>query len=417
MDDEHFDQDGVPYSYSSAASVTQFLTLVDEPHRLIQFVDALKERGFQIFETQMCGPVFLDASHSTLDPKNSYSFRRKVALEVEKLFLISTDNETTTAKTEREIQGGKAHVSKGTASVLQQVKKDKDSGVTSFKANPLDADGMTSSMSPTSTFQLHRNERGCFTSNRLRLHARIAQQLYSCVPQDIAAPKFVLLLGIPGSGKSTMLSHLDLMGQLTLQDFVNFDVDDVIALLPEFYHAMLNVGLGNDPESRIVTDLEHAGMSSKAPVKLLPRPQTRYQLCRDEACFILKKNLDGAIMSRKNIILHGSGKSFTSYALTLDQVEAAGFDVHVVCLDIPITEAYKRVDKRCIGFGRDVPRLVIERASSLITRNFRRLASRVPNAHLFDSIGIPPRLVWSKQRLEIVTEHPDDDVQRKYGIV
>ncbi|CAI5745998.1 unnamed protein product [Peronospora destructor] len=393
MDDEHFDQDGVPYSYSSAASVTQFLTLVDEPHRLIRFVDALKERGFQIFETQMCGPVFLDTSYSTLDPKNSYSFRRKVALEVEKLLLVSTDNEATTAKTEREIQGGKSHVSKGTASVLQQVKKDKDSGVPSFEANPLDADVMTSSMSPTSTFQLHK------------------------MSGDIAAPKFVLLLGILGFGKSTMLSHLDLMGQLTIQDFVNFDVDDVIALLPEFYHAMLNVGLGNDPESRIVTDLEHAGMSSKAPVKLLPRPQTRYQLCRDEARFILKKNLDGGIMSRKNIILHGSGKNFTSYALTLDQVEAADFDVHVVCLDIPITEAYKQVDKRSSGFGRDVPRLVIETASSLIRRNFRRLASRVPNAHLFDSIGIPPRLVWSKQRSEIVTEHPDDDVQQKYGIV
>ncbi|CAH0485867.1 unnamed protein product [Peronospora farinosa] len=409
MDDEHLNHDGVPYSYSSAASVTQFLTLVDEPHQLMQFVDALKERGFQIIETQMCGPVFLDTSHSTLDPRDSYSFRRKVALEVENLLLVSTDNEATIAKMER-------HVSEGTASVLRQLKKDKDSGVVSSEANPLDAHVMMSSMSPTSTLQLHTNDRGCFTSNRLRLHARIAQQLYSCAPQDITAPKFVLLLGIPGSGKSTMLSHLDLMEQLTLQDFVNFDVDDVIALLPEFYHAMLNVGLGNDPESRSVTDLEHAGMSSKDHVKLLPRPQTRYQLCRDEARFILKKNLDGAIMSRKNIILHGSGKSFTSYALTIDQVKAAGFDVHVVCLDISIMEAYKRVDKRSSGFGRDVPRLVIETASSLITRNFRRLASRVPNAHLFDSIGIPPRLVWSKQRSEIVTEHPDDDVQRKFGI-
>ena len=90
---------------------------------------------------------------------------------------------------------------------------------------------MTSSMSPTPTLERHRNDRNWLTTNRLRLHARIAQQLYSCAPQDITALKFVLLFDIPGSGKSTMLSHLDLVGQLTLLDFVNFDVDDVMHFL------------------------------------------------------------------------------------------------------------------------------------------------------------------------------------------
>ncbi|KAF1773934.1 P-loop containing nucleoside triphosphate hydrolase [Phytophthora cactorum] len=377
-DDEDFDEDGVPFSHSSAASATQFLTLADEPDKLIKFMGALTEEGFQILETQTCGPVFLDTSHSTLDPESTYSFRREVASEVENLLVVPTDNEATTAdpvKTDSELQGGSAHIHW------------------------------------TPTFCLHSanihisaayKRSGLFLIESTAVACSYRQQLYSSAPQDLSVPKFVLLLGIPGSGKSTMLSHLDLMGQLTLQEFVNFDVDDVIALLPEFYHAMLNVGLGNEPESRSVTDPEAA--------------ETRYQLCRDEARFILKKNLHSAIMSRKNIILHGSGKSFTSYAQTVDQVKAAGFDVQVICLDIPLTEAYKRVDKRSSGYGRDVPRSVIDTASSLITRNFRRLANRVPNAHLFDSTALPPRLVWSKQRSEIVTDHPDDNVQRKYGI-
>ena len=67
IDDEHSSQDGGLYSYSSAASVTQFLTLVDELHELITLVDALKKRGFQFFETQMSGPVFVNTCHSTLD--------------------------------------------------------------------------------------------------------------------------------------------------------------------------------------------------------------------------------------------------------------------------------------------------------------------------------------------------------------
>uniref|UniRef100_A0AAV1VNJ9 ACT domain-containing protein n=1 Tax=Peronospora matthiolae TaxID=2874970 RepID=A0AAV1VNJ9_9STRA len=378
------------------ALTTQFLALVDEPERLTLFIETLLDNGFEILETQTCGPLFLDTSHSTLDPESVTSFRRKVALEVEKLLSDAATNGDATSRgfatTGRMVQAGRGNGSEDTALMLRRSNGDYND------------------------IELHTNERGCFTANRLELHARIAQQLYASVPQDVAVPKFVLLLGIPGAGKSTMLSHLDLVGQLTLQDYANFDIDDVIALLPEFYHAMLNVGLGNDPASRSVTNVDAAKVHSKRVAKLLPKPQTRYQLCRDEARFIIKKNLDSAIMSRKNILLHGSGKSLASYTRTVDQVKAAGFDVHVICLDIPTAEAYKRVDRRSRGYGRDVPRLVIDTASSLIAQNFRRLADRVPNAHLFDSMEIPPRLVWSKQQSETVTEHPDDDVQRKYGI-
>uniref|UniRef100_A0AAV1TCD7 ACT domain-containing protein n=1 Tax=Peronospora matthiolae TaxID=2874970 RepID=A0AAV1TCD7_9STRA len=405
------------------ALTTQFLALVDEPERLTLFIETLLDNGFEILETQTCGPLFLDTSHSTLDPESVTSFRRKVALEVEKLLSDAATNGDATSRgfatTGRMVQAGRGNGSEDTALMLRRSNGDyNDIEVESGAEADLSVDAgvMTPVLPTTSTFQLHTNERGCFTANRLELHARIAQQLYASVPQDVAVPKFVLLLGIPGAGKSTMLSHLDLVGQLTLQDYANFDIDDVIALLPEFYHAMLNVGLGNDPASRSVTNVDAAKVHSKRVAKLLPKPQTRYQLCRDEARFIIKKNLDSAIMSRKNIILHGSGKSFTSYAHTIDQVKAAGYEVHVLCLDIPTAEAYKRVDRRSRGYGRDVPRLVIDTASSLITRNFRRLADRVPNAHLFDSMEIPPRLVWSKQQSETVTEHPDDDVQRKYGI-
>jgi predicted ABC-type ATPase len=202
-----------------------------------------------------------------------------------------------------------------------------------------------------------------------------------------------------------------MVGQLSLADFVNFDVDDIIALLPEFYHAMLNVGLGNEAGGA------GAGAGSHHKRPLLPGPQTRYQLCRDEARFILKKNLHSAIMCRKNIILHGSGKSFASYAGVIDQVKSAGFDPHVVCLDVPVDVAYARVHKRSNnGYGRDVPQDVIDAAARLVARNFRRLASRVPNAHLFDSIGLPPRLVWSKQRAQVVASDPDDELQRKFQL-
>lgn len=416
-DDGNVDKDGTPYSHSSAASATQFLTLADDPNKVVQFINALTKEGFQILETQTCGPLFLDTSHSTLNPESANSFRREVASEVEKILKIPNANEATTAslKAKSKCKGGGAYVSQGTYFGVRQSNKTTHPTLMGSDADPLDADIM-SPVQPTSTFQLHTNDQGSFTSNRLQLHARIAHQLYSSIPQDLAIPQFVLLMGIPGSGKSTILTHLDLMGQLKLRDFVNFDVDDIIALLPEYYHAMLNVGLGNEPESRSVTDPEAAKAISNPRTKLLPGPQTRYQLCRDEARFILNKNLFNAIMLRKNIILHGSGKSFTSYARTIDQVKAAGFNVHVICLDISLSVAYERVHQRSSGYGRDVPKSIIDTASSLITRNFRRLSIRAPNASLYDSSAIPPRLVWSKQRSEIVTTHPNDNVQRKFGV-
>lgn len=368
---------------ANGADDSLFLHVSHEPVQLDAFVQELRAQGFKILELQTCGPLFLDTSQSTLDTDTSASFTREVTSEVEKLLTMP------------QISDYQLPVNVKDAAQLDETSH-------SHQAEIMDADYLQQ-IPPTSTFKLHTNAEGYFSSERLRLHARIAHQLYESAPQDIAVPRFVLLIGIPGAGKSTILEHLELIGQLKLGDFVNFDVDDVIALLPEFYHAMLNIGLGNEP-------------SPDAPSSHIPGPQIRYQMCRDEARFILKKNLYSAIMCRKNIILHGSGKSFTSYANLIDQVKSAGFDAHVVCLDIPVEVAYERVAKRSNGYGRDVPQSLVDFTSSLITRNFRRLADRVPSAHLFDSVEIPPRLVWSKQQSEVVVQDRADPIQQRYQL-
>lgn len=378
-----FNHDGESATVSDAEPL--FLHVAHEPMQIDAFAAELCAAGFHILELQNCGPLFLDTSQSTLDIDSKKSFTREVASEVEKLMSMP------------EISDYQLPVN------IKDPLDNLDESSHNYEAEIMDADHLQQ-IPPTSTFKLHTNEQGYFSNERLRLHAHIAHQLYELAPQNLSVPRFVLLIGIPGAGKSTILGHLELIGQLKLGDYVNFDVDDVIALLPEFYHAMLNIGLGNEP-------------SPDTPTSHLPGPQVRYQMCRDEARFILKKNLYSALMCRKNIILHGSGKSFTSYANLLDQAKAAGFDTHVVCLDIPVEVAYERVEKRSNGYGRDVPQSLVDFTSSLITRNFRRLASRVPNAHLFDSTIIPPRLVWSKQKAEVAVHDPEDPIQQRYKLV
>lgn len=372
-----------------------FVHLADEPTRIDEFIATLRGKSFPVIEVQSCGTLFLDTSQSTLDPANRPdTFTREVAAEVEKLLLIPEKDDGASAEIEQ--------------AKLESAQTEDDSWNQEPSIENKQQATDARRPAPSTTFQLYSNPQGYFSKERLRLHARIAHQLYESTPQDLTFPRFVLLIGIPGAGKSTVLSHLDTVGQFALSDFVNFDVDEIIALLPEFYHAMLNIGLGNEPvDPSLAPDAKSAA---------IPGPHIRYQMCRDEARFILHKNLYSAIMCRKNIILHGSGKSFQTYAGILDQVIAAGFDPHIVCLDIPVDEAYDRVSKRSNGYGRDVPRTLIDFTASLITRNFRRLASRVPNAHLLDSQNMPPRLVWSKQRSTIVASDAIDPVQRKYEL-
>jgi predicted ABC-type ATPase len=381
-DDIKYDEAFEKNSHGGASSV--FIHIANDPAAIDGFMVALRQRGIQIQELQNCGPLFLDTSQSTLDTEMETSFTRRVTQEVEELLM---DNAAVEPRPD-----------------IHALPK--------FRIEGLDDEDHDREVArakqvfvPTSTFQLHANKSGHFTAERLKLHARIAHQLYEATPQNISMPKFVLLIGVPGAGKSTILSHLDTTGQLKLSDFVNFDVDDIISMLPEFYHAMLNVGLGNSAPS-----------STKQNRRAVPTPQTRYQMCRDEARFILQKNLHSAIMCRRNIILHGTGKSYSQYASLIDQVKSSGFDAHVVCLDIPLEDAYDRVEKRSNGYGRDVPRVLIDFTASLITRNFRRLAARVPNAHLFASDVMPPRLVWSKQEDKIVRSNRSDTVQLKYEL-
>jgi predicted ABC-type ATPase len=385
-----------------------FIHLVEEPHRIDAFLSVLQEfSDLKIVETQTCGSLFLDKSNSTLDINTTEKTKKK---QEEKIVAIDTTTLTFTRQVANNVQElieekmnpvtirNVTSITTTLTTKEESNKKKKQQHTPPSKAKDFTSIQHHRPPSLSTTFQLHTNEQGYFSKERLRLHARIAHQLYEASPRDIIFPRFVLLIGIPGAGKTTILSHLDSTGQLKLSDFVNFDVDDVIALLPEYYHAMLNLGLGNAHESKI------------------PGPHTRYQMCRDEAKFILKKNLFSAMMCRKNIILHGSGKSLNEYVGIIDQVKAAGFDTHVVCLDIPTEVAYERVEKRSNGYGRNVPRSLIDFSCSLITRNFKRLASRVPNAHLFDTDGIPPRLVWSKQRSSIIKQDPLDPIQMKYNL-
>ncbi|RHY24496.1 hypothetical protein DYB32_008824 [Aphanomyces invadans] len=238
-----------------------------------------------------------------------------------------------------------------------------------------------------------------YSNSRRKLHDRIAAQLYfpEHVPSLLRHPKFILLLGIPGAGKSSILSELDQTERIVLNDFVNFDVDDVIALLPEFYKAMLSIGLGN--------------LQDEEPTD----PHTRYNQCQEEAKYIMDQNLKQATAERRNVILHGSGRSLEKYQDLIRGLDPR-YEVHVMCVDIPLDLAMERVESRSKGYGRKVPKAFVEDAARRIRETFATLANALPYAHVFDNTQSPPALVWSKQQHRVVVQEPDHPIQRKYGL-
>ena len=261
---------------------------------------------------------------------------------------------------------------------------------------------------PIITTQMqYTNKQGHYNETRLRLHARIAAQLYGLhittnrpVVYEYVHPTFILLIGIPGAGKNTLLCCDWVSKYIDVTKFVNFDVDECLALLPEFYHAMLNISLGNNTNSH---------------QENVPDANRRYAICQEEAQFIVRKNVQQGIMDRKNIVLHGSGKSVDTYAHILQTATSSGYTAHVVCVDLPLHVAHERVLTRSQGgYGRMVPMDVVNAASFKIVKTFRRLVHYVNYAHLFDSEIYPPKLIWSKQKGDVVKSTPLHDLQQKY---
>lgn len=250
--------------------------------------------------------------------------------------------------------------------------------------------------SSCSTVKLHTDDAGRYSISRLRLHARIAQQLYDHNQKDIQFPNLVLLLGIPGSGKTSILRYLDVWKNIDMAKYTNFDVDECLAMLPEFYESVLNVGLGMHAQNGFILDAH-----------------LRYKRCQEEAKFIISKNRQVALMNRQNMIVHGSGKSYDAYFHLIEQANAAGYSTSVVCVDVPKHVAYQRVKRRAKSYGRDVPKSIIDLAYKKIAPNFSKLTKIANKAVLFDSVQRPPKLVWRKGE---IMDLDNDDILNRYKL-
>lgn len=153
------------------------------------------------------------------------------------------------------------------------------------------------------------------TEERKRLRVKIAQNMYGKGAKNKNKQAY-LVIGLPASGKSSMANPLrDNTGSLIV------DSDDAKERLPEF--------------------IESNGR--------------RADQVHLESQMIAEKVLEKAIENGDNLVLPIVGKSEKSIMSKYDRLAAAGYDVHLRLVDLPIEKTIQRAVSRYRETGRLVP--------------------------------------------------------------
>ena len=183
-------------------------------------------------------------------------------------------------------------------------------------------------------------------------------------------PKAYLLMGGPGSGKSSILDNL----VPDRSNYVVADPDAVKSAMPEYRKAM-------------------ASGDSSAASKV-----------HGESKQITGGIVSQAISGRRNMIYDGTGGNKQEYEKMIASLKTAGYRTSLVMTHVALQEGLQRVALRANETGRRVPPSVVEDIYQWVPQNFKDLVGSVDEAYLYDNLGerdTGPQLVWQKSEGQI----------------
>lgn len=166
---------------------------------------------------------------------------------------------------------------------------------------------------------------------RIAIHTGIVQLLVSPAQRPIHEPPLgVLLLGLPGAGKTTKLKPIVQQQNFPGRTWTVVDPDDIKARLPGY--------------QGIIASRYHEESSEVCSSRLVPT----------------------TLGLRHDILFDQVGGNLTSLAARIDMLDAAQYEVHAVIAKVPIHFSVQSVVERFAANGRWVPpRLVADMASAL----------------------------------------------------
>jgi predicted ABC-type ATPase len=210
---------------------------------------------------------------------------------------------------------------------------------------------------------------------RLALHEAILTRfLASGTPRSIhERPKAILVLGLPGSGKSRFARQWHDTG------LVLVDSDPIKELLPEYQEA------------------REAGRQDAA------------ELVHREASRLSGEVWIRAVAQRCDFLYLGTGRDLPMLYRCVGELRELGYRVELLLLHVSLTTATRRVAARVAAGGRWVDETVIAACDRVLSNNFQLLARMVDRAVIFDHEGSQPLPVWE---LEDGDEHVVDASRR-----
>lgn len=174
----------------------------------------------------------------------------------------------------------------------------------------------------------------------------------STVPKGTnGRPLAVLMMGIPGSGKSTMRAK-----EFSDEGFVRADPDEIKEKFPHYW-----IKVGNS-DSKAANDVHGASTA------------------------IGRKIWMKACDEKKNVLIDGTGRDQANMEGIIKRLKKNGYDVRIMMPHVSVDVAEDRAIARANQNGRRITRRLLEDVYPEVVRNFPRLAAQVDSAILQDSV-------------------------------
>ena len=176
----------------------------------------------------------------------------------------------------------------------------------------------------------------------------------------------IMTMGGPGSGKSSALGNLSKEG-----NFVHVDPDAVREKLPEWKGATRQ-------------SATYTGAAAKT---------------HEESSYIAKQMQKRAIEQGKNVIIVGTGGNPDKFEKKMKDLQAAGYDVHVMFTHAPTDEGIRRAEVRGETKGRTVPEYFARATYAALPETLARIKNLATSVQVFDNTtpGGKPKLVFSRR--------------------
>lgn len=207
-----------------------------------------------------------------------------------------------------------------------------------------------------------RDGKEVYAPKRAQMHKEVVHSILKRAPQG-EPPVAIITAGGSGSGKSSVLKKE--MPEVE-SSMAKLDADKMKEHIPEY----VQMTAKNDP--------------------------TAATFVHEESSDMVKAALKTAIDQKKNFVYDNTFSNIDKAKGLISQLKSNGYEVHLVYVDLPVSEAIKRAEERGKTSGRYVPRDVINKAHEGAISALRSVYKLPDSTTIYSNSGTSPELLYRR---------------------